>query len=206
MNKMVNALARFSLAVVTLLVSQMASAAVIGSGDLDFSGRTATDIQVNALDFNYDASTGDFNISSSFAGANYTKPDGTDVFKDNWMFEIDGDYANGELVNTTLSVVNVVSTATILSGELEQFSIAGPGVFNFLFGSLGGSKVNDFGLFAGVIFSDISAMNFDFSNSFSSSYMGNANAFGVSEPGTFALLALGVMGLVATRRKVGAVS
>lgn len=188
-----------------LLATQNASAVVIESGELDFSGRTNLDIQFNFLDFNYDAVAGDLSISSSYPGANFTKESGDEVYKSGWEFDLNADYSNGELVNSTLSILNGRGK-NVLSGSLDSFSIAGPGVFNFLFDDIKGGRADQFGDYVGVIFSDISLpIDFDFTSSFSSSFMGNANTFknatSVSEPGTFALSLLGLVGLFAARRK-----
>ena len=205
MNLMTKTIASLGLAATTILGAQSASAAVIKSGNLDFSGRMNPDIQFNALDFSFDAGTGDFNISSPFAGSNNTNLNGDEHFKSGWMFEIDGDYDSGQLINTTLSISNG-NSRNMLSGDLAQFSLAGPGVFNFMFEDLKGSRASKFGDFAGVIFSDISLpQDFDFSSSYSSTFMGNANTFknatNVSEPGTLVLSLLGLTTLIARRRK-----
>jgi len=206
MNIITKTMASFGLATI-MLGTQAVSAAVIQTGDLDFSGRSNPDAQFNAMDFSYDATNGSFNIASAYDGAFFTDASGSTATKDHWSFEIDGVYGSGELTNTTLSIMNSNSGVSQLSGILESFSIAGDGVFNFLFDDLSGNKSSLFGDYAGVIFTDATIpVGFDFSTSYSSTLSGNVNTFktsvDVSEPGTLSLSLLGLGLLFANRKKI----
>jgi hypothetical protein len=200
--KMMSGLVKLSL-VMTLAVSASVSAAPIINGTLGLTGGNP-DIGSFYLSFDYLASTDDFSIQGS-AQELTNNSFYTDQL--NGTFSITGK-ADGSTADLELVITGDAGLGdqTLLTGSLTAMANSGLGVFEFIFGGLGGSLASFFGSEAGVIFSDSEISNFDFLSDVSTqNYSGVSDTFGtgvsVSAPSTFSLSLLGLALLAVARRK-----
>lgn len=202
LNKLRSGLIQLAIALV-IMVSSTANAAPIISGSLGLTGGNP-DIQSNFLTFEYADASDQFDIFSVFGGSQLTVNGLTQNIYDS-SFAISGT-ANSSSADLNLlisgALVSGASTETLIAGTLTSMSNSGSGVFEFIFGGLTGSLAALYGTEAGVIFTEGSLSQFNFSD-FASSMSGNSDAFGitqVSAPATFSLSLLGLALLMMARR------
>jgi hypothetical protein len=199
--KMMSGLVKLSL-VMTLAVSASVNAAPIINGTLGLTGGDP-DIQSSFLSFDYSAGSDVFSIAGVAEQLTYNSISETIL---NGTFSIVGT-ADGSNASLGLTIEGDVGLGieTLLTGSLNVMANSGQGVFEFLFGGLGGSLASLFGSEAGVIFTDSAISNFDFSADQNTQYTGVSDTFGknvpVSAPATFSLTLLGLALLAIARRK-----
>jgi hypothetical protein len=83
---------------------------------------------------------------------------------------------------------------TLLSGKVLEFGYANTSpnrLFEFVFQVTGGSQQAEFGPTVGLIFDSISGFHGTFASNFSTSISGNGDTFGVPEPNSIVLFAIG---------------
>jgi len=200
--KMMSVLVKLSLAL-TLVVSASVNAAPIINGSLGLTGGNP-DIQSNFMSFDYSAGTTLFNLEGFAEQLTYNSVSENIL---NGTFSIAGT-ADGSVATLGLTIEGDVGSGLeiLLTGSLSSMSNSGLGVFEFLFGGLGGSLASLFGTEAGVIFTDSAVSGFDFSADLSTQFTGVSDTFGngvsVSSPSTFSLSVLGLVLLVIARRKL----
>jgi len=199
--QMMGGLVKLSL-LLTLAVSASVNAAPIINGSLGLTGGNP-DIQSNFMSFDYSAGTNLFNLEGFADQLTYNSVSGNIL---NGTFSIAGT-ADGSNAILGLTIEGDAGSGfeTLLTGSLSVMSNSGQGVFEFLFGGLGGSLASLFGTEAGVIFTDSGVSGFDFSADLSTQFTGVSDTFGngvsVSAPSTFSLSVLGLVLLAVIRRK-----
>ena len=204
LNNLTSGLVQLTIAIV-IMASSAANAVPVVNGSLGLTGGNP-DIQSNFLTFEYADASDQFDIFSVF-GASQLTVNGVsqNIYDSSFAISGTADSSSADLsLLISGALVFGASTETLIAGTLTSMSNSGSGVFEFIFGGLTGSLAALYGIEAGVIFTETSLSQFNFSD-FISSMSGNSDAFGmaptnVSAPATFSLSLLGFALLMMARR------
>ncbi len=197
-NKITSGLMKVILAL-ALMAAASVNAAPITSGSLGLVSSNP-DIQSNFLSFDYVATTSQLNIDG-YADTFFQDTSIQTISSGTFSISGTADGANASLGLTIFGDIGA-GAETLLTGVLTSMSYDS-GVFEFIFGGLGGSLAALYGSEAGVIFTDSSTSGFAFNSDFSSQWTGFSDTFAipVSAPGTASLGILGLLVLTFACRK-----